>query len=469
MADEFDWKTGVFEGSVAGGYPSYEEVTDTLNLFLYKYPDLIRREPIGKSHEGRDIFVYKVFSESTPPLMKAPNILLLSLLHGAEPVTVLISLYTIGRLCEEFRLGVTSSVYLLKTRTLYIIPMANPDAYYAGSVTGKFEFRKNRRPTCPSDPANSGVDLNRNFPLYWTNMTIPDPCNIEYAGTEPFSEPETRAIRNVLNRVEFTSALLLHSFGEMLLFPFNGDASAEIAEVDKPFYDNIKTLFAIDKAGPVSRILKYNAYGEATDFLYGSMNILAFSLEAGSEANGFLPPINEARNTVIQNFDRVKAWIMLSGPRISGIRVTESHNDPGQLDVAIHNSGQFVMETSLKLMSASCVDDAIEISQVRPGWIESVPLPVCHSNDLLCTVEMDLICRCFPSAVGTHELMIDKLSTFSEHRDQCSSLGIPLEVHAPTVSDSAQVFGLGAFAFISIFLFAVVFLSRTVRAFINGL
>lgn len=42
-----------------------------------------------------------------------------------------------------------------------------------------------------------GVDLNRNFGYKWGGMgTSKSPCRETYAGTGPFSEPETRAIRN---------------------------------------------------------------------------------------------------------------------------------------------------------------------------------------------------------------------------------------------------------------------------------
>lgn len=42
-----------------------------------------------------------------------------------------------------------------------------------------------------------GVDLNRNFPYKWGEKNFPnvfDPCDEEYGGDKPFSEPETQAI-----------------------------------------------------------------------------------------------------------------------------------------------------------------------------------------------------------------------------------------------------------------------------------
>jgi hypothetical protein len=67
-----------------------------------------------------------------------------------------------------------------------------------------FSWRKNRRPTGDS---TWGVDLNRNWAPKW-HAEVPselaaelrDPRSPEFAGERPFSEPETRAVRDLLLR-----------------------------------------------------------------------------------------------------------------------------------------------------------------------------------------------------------------------------------------------------------------------------
>lgn len=72
----------------------------------------------------------------------------------------------------------------------------------------------------------SGVDLNRNYGQFWDvpGGNSPDPCNQAYRGTEPFSEPETRAIRDFLtaHKDEVKFAYNFHSYGNMYLWPYNG-------------------------------------------------------------------------------------------------------------------------------------------------------------------------------------------------------------------------------------------------------
>lgn len=73
-----------------------------------------------------------------------------------------------------------------------------------GDLTLRYEYtfrgdrlwRKNRGN--PEKGGNCiGVDLNRNFGYRWGGMgTSKSPCRETYAGTGPFSEPETRSIKN---------------------------------------------------------------------------------------------------------------------------------------------------------------------------------------------------------------------------------------------------------------------------------
>ena len=99
-----------------------------------------------------------------------------------------------------------------------IVPLANPDGYVFSMLNEDdhhFENRlkrKNMRDSGCPDPLRSGVDLNRNFPVGFNLSSHSDcypvrgskdgfcGCSDTYGGPQPFSEPETSALRNALTR-----------------------------------------------------------------------------------------------------------------------------------------------------------------------------------------------------------------------------------------------------------------------------
>ncbi|VBB34457.1 unnamed protein product, partial [Acanthocheilonema viteae] len=72
----------------------------------------------------------------------------------------------------------------------------------------------------------SGVDLNRNFDFYWGESgSSSHICSEIYHGSKPFSEPETRAIRDKLLSVEMfgkvDAFITLHTYSQMWIHPYS--------------------------------------------------------------------------------------------------------------------------------------------------------------------------------------------------------------------------------------------------------
>ncbi len=98
----------------------------------------------------------------------------------------------------------------LENATIYMVPCANPDGYEYSRNHFSF-WRKNRRVNADG---SYGVDLNRNFPIGYVKSTLTT-SNV-YGGPEPFSEPETRALRDFVEAHENISiALDYHSQGNV--------------------------------------------------------------------------------------------------------------------------------------------------------------------------------------------------------------------------------------------------------------
>ncbi|RVE53889.1 hypothetical protein evm_001551 [Chilo suppressalis] len=100
----------------------------------------------------------------------------------------------------------------------YLFPVTNPDGYVWSHEQNRM-WRKNRRPI----GNQFGVDLNRNWNSNWLQHgASTNPATEIYAGSGPFSEPETRSLSRFIRSIgdQIDVYLSVHSFGQMLLIPF---------------------------------------------------------------------------------------------------------------------------------------------------------------------------------------------------------------------------------------------------------
>lgn len=82
-------------------------------------------------------------------------------------------------------------------------------------------WRKTRQPV--SHSTCIGTDGNRNFDSFWmVNGASSNPCDQDYAGPSPNSEPEIKGLSDFLmeNKEKFNILLAFHSYSQMLLSPF---------------------------------------------------------------------------------------------------------------------------------------------------------------------------------------------------------------------------------------------------------
>lgn len=125
---------------------------------------------------------------------------------------------------------------------LALIPDLNPDGAVAGT-------RENA----------NGVDLNRNWDADWQPDSYgPSGLVVGGGGTEPFSEPETRALARYLVDRPFLAAIFYHSRGALVVPGYGDDGgSVELARV-------------IAIAAQYLYLTEWTAYplsGQATDYL----------------------------------------------------------------------------------------------------------------------------------------------------------------------------------------------------------
>lgn len=107
-------------------YYRYDELTEFLNACAQEMPHLMRVESIGKSHEGRDIWLATVTNFETGPDTEKPAFWIDGNIHASEvsPATVcLLHIYTLLTGCGSDE----DITRCLNTRAFYICPRVNPD------------------------------------------------------------------------------------------------------------------------------------------------------------------------------------------------------------------------------------------------------------------------------------------------------------------------------------------------------
>lgn len=117
-----------------------------------------------------------------------------------------------------------------------------------------------------------GVDINRNYGESWgqDNGSSNDPCADNYRGAYPFSEPETRAMRDFLtsHRDEIKFIYNFHSFGNMYLWPYNGKSPNNLSEKNPDINAIFNEIWSDAKfpagtlSGNAHEVLNYISSGE---------------------------------------------------------------------------------------------------------------------------------------------------------------------------------------------------------------
>ena len=130
----------------------YDELSKVLKKLAKNYPDLVGVASIGKSFEGRDIWVATVTNRRTGPAANKPSFWVDGNIHSIEVSASAACLYFIQNLIEGWGVD-TDITRALDTRAFHICPRVNPDGAewaladvpkYVRSSTRSYPFEDER-------------------------------------------------------------------------------------------------------------------------------------------------------------------------------------------------------------------------------------------------------------------------------------------------------------------------------------
>uniref|UniRef100_A0A5F4W8L1 Carboxypeptidase A6 n=1 Tax=Callithrix jacchus TaxID=9483 RepID=A0A5F4W8L1_CALJA len=235
-------------------YHSLEEIQSWMHHLNRTHSGLIHMFSIGKSYEGRSLFILKLGRRSR--LKRA--VWIDCGIHAREWIG--------PAFCQWF---VKEDRFWRKTR----------------SRNSRFRCR--------------GVDANRNWKVKWCDEGASmHPCDDTYCGPFPESEPEVKAVANFLrkHRKHIRAYLSFHAYAQMLLYPYSYKYATipNFSCVESAAYKAVNALQSVYgvqyRYGPASTTL-YVSSGSSMDWAYKNGIPYAFAFELRDTGYfGFLLP-----------------------------------------------------------------------------------------------------------------------------------------------------------------------------------
>lgn len=268
-------------------FHNYFELQRELESLNNQNPDISKIISIGRSVEGRDILALQISGQFERG-NELPAVIFMGGHHAREHVSVEVPLGLAKYLIENYNKGNQRVKSLVDSRVIHIIPAVNPDGLEYDIEDGRYKmWRKNRT---PHGGNVYGVDLNRNYAYKWgTGGSSNSKSSDTYMGPQPFSEPETQAIKNYVEAHQNISILLsFHTFSELILYPWGHTYDPISQQQDRLVHETMaKKMATWNKYTPQQSSDLYIASGDTTDWSYGQHKIISFTFELDPKNTGF--------------------------------------------------------------------------------------------------------------------------------------------------------------------------------------
>ncbi|HEX9710894.1 MAG TPA: M14 family metallopeptidase [Candidatus Thermoplasmatota archaeon] len=310
-------------------YHATDDVYDLLREVAADHPDIVTLINIGTTHENRQLVVAKVSDNPSSDEEAEPKYLLMAATHAREWTTYHVAAYFLNWVTGNYRSAESGgpayaapgeedeaayASWLVDNRETYILAMVNPDGIEYSHTTDNL-WRKNREPNMGAlGQVCYGVDINRNFAYHWGEIQGDShvPCSEVYAGPSTartdgaytlrgwrpgdpnpggFTTAESIAIRDLQLRVPFSTALSLHSYSELVLYPWG---YTDAPTVDHAYYvEMAERMAGWTGYTPLQGYDLYKTSGVWDDWSYAETGAFSFTIEMGT---AFQPPAADIIN-----------------------------------------------------------------------------------------------------------------------------------------------------------------------------
>jgi carboxypeptidase T len=287
------------------GYHSAQTLEQDLRQLAEDRPEIAELHQVGSSLEGRPIWALRIGERQGSDR----KLLVLGCHHAREWLAVEVPYLLAEHLVSNA--GSDPVQQWLAQGEIWLAPMVNPDGHEYSRTHDRL-WRKNRR----QNPDGSvGVDPNRNYGYMWGTLNVSTsshvPSDQTYIGPRAFSEPETRAVRDLVARELFVGVLSYHSYSQLILYPWgytaqpiaDPDDHTELRELAEDMHKLIRDVHG-ETYTPEQSSQLYPTAGDTTDWTYGEYDIPSFTIELRpdtQEEGGFILPPDQIQPTWEEN------------------------------------------------------------------------------------------------------------------------------------------------------------------------
>ncbi|XP_030160269.1 carboxypeptidase A6 [Lynx canadensis] len=273
-------------------YHSLEEIQNWMHHLNKTHSGLIHVFSIGKSYEGRSLFVLKLGRRSRT---YKRAVWIDCGIHAREWIGPAFCQWFVKEALLTYRSDPIMRK-MLNHLYFYIMPVFNVDGYHFSWTSDRF-WRKTRSRN--SRFRCRGVDANRNWKVKWCDEGASmHPCDDTYCGPFPESEPEVKAVATFLrkHRKHIRAYLSFHAYAQMLLYPYSYKYATipNFSCVESAAYKAVNALRSVYgvqyRYGPASSTL-YVSSGSSMDWAYKNGIPYTFAFELRDTGHfGFLLP-----------------------------------------------------------------------------------------------------------------------------------------------------------------------------------
>jgi hypothetical protein len=287
-----------------------------------------------KSLEGRDVWGLEIADDIVAARTDGrPTFWVDGTHHSREwPSTEYTMMFGFD-LLESYGTDARVTELLSKIRVI-VVPCMNPDGFvqsrealWAGTpadsdipwaITGTGTgWRKNKRSLTDAlyefgsirgelNADAVGVDPNRNYPAYWGGEGGNSQAHSQtYAGTAPYSEPESRNIGGAMKSMQVTGYLTNHTYGKLCMRPWG--FTSEPSPDDEFQWELGEQMCAFLGYRNQIGLSLYPTAGTSRDWSYMALRTIVYTFEHGST---FHP--NYASNIPATYASNRPAWLLLA-------------------------------------------------------------------------------------------------------------------------------------------------------------